>query len=618
MTDPDPTPLSIACARSRGTRTHVRCSALAICVLTAAACSVAPGSPGAGPRARARNVILFLADAGGLATLSAASLLGHGSPQKLFVQSWPHVGLVDTSAASEWVTDSAAGMTAIVTGHKTHNGVVSQGTDAVYGKKDGTPLKTLLEHAEERGLLTGVVSDTTIADATPAACYAHANDRDKYGEIFLQIFAPRFGDGVDVVLGPGRSEVYGPAVRALGQDLDTVARGHGRPVYASLDEMAPDAQRGLVVTQGPIDLAHAARVALRALSRSPKGYFLMIESDVHTDDPEAGLRRLVAFDALIREIAGIASLPTHSCSSPRTTLSTSGSSQAVPSGRCSRAPREAKGALGRSPAGGSLRLPFIRVDNDHTGEEVVAAARGPGAERVRGFLPNVALFQNRDGSLRLDGGHSGAAIATTAGVPSRAYSALSAFVAVSACCCSAAAPISPPMPPNDVRRGRLASYRRGSLRPEHRGDPGAAEDKRPPWPPVTVRVRIATPRAAGEKRTVTTWVWLAARGVDRSTHDRVGSGGGRGTGQGPPARVLYGQAQLPDRSQAQGAEGQAGCVDREHRGHRIPSPLSTSRLPPRTREGEAGPRHPGWWVRNAASRPGSDWRPESRRRFPPR
>jgi alkaline phosphatase len=207
----------------------------------------------------------------------------------------------------------------------------------------------------------------------------------------LQIFTPRFGDGVDVVLGPGRSEVYG-AVRALGQDLDTVARGHGRPVYASLDEIAPDAQRGLVVTQGPIDLAHAARVALRALSRSPKGYFLMIESDVHTDDPEAGLRRLVAFDALIREIAGTASSDTlllftadHSFDFR---VFAGGPERPLLEGA-----REAKGALGGSPAGGSLRLPFVRVDNDHTGEEVVAAALGPGAERVRGFLPNVALFQ---------------------------------------------------------------------------------------------------------------------------------------------------------------------------------------------------------------------------------
>ncbi len=38
------------------------------------------------------------------------------------------------------------------------------------------------------------------ADATPAACYGHANDRAKQGDIYLQIFSPRFGDGVDVVV----------------------------------------------------------------------------------------------------------------------------------------------------------------------------------------------------------------------------------------------------------------------------------------------------------------------------------------------------------------------------------------------------------------------------------
>src|SRR5687767_4328370 len=153
---------------------------------------------------KAKNIILFLADAGGLPTVSGASILGYGEPQKLFVQSWKHIGLSDTSAALQWVTDSAAGMTAIMTGQKTHNGVISQGPDALRGEKDGTLLKTILEYAEEQGLSTGVVSNVNIADATPAACYSHANDRRKFGEIFLQVFEPRFGDGVDVVLGIGR------------------------------------------------------------------------------------------------------------------------------------------------------------------------------------------------------------------------------------------------------------------------------------------------------------------------------------------------------------------------------------------------------------------------------
>ena len=67
---------------------------------------------------KAKHVILFLADAGGLPTVNAASIFGYGEPQKLFIQRWKHIGLSDTSSASQWVTDSAAGMTAIVTGRK--------------------------------------------------------------------------------------------------------------------------------------------------------------------------------------------------------------------------------------------------------------------------------------------------------------------------------------------------------------------------------------------------------------------------------------------------------------------------------------------------------------------
>jgi alkaline phosphatase len=32
------------------------------------------------------------------------------------------------------------------------------------------------------------------------------------------------------------------------------------------------------------------------------------------------------------------------------------------------------------------------MDNSHTGEEVLVAAQGPGAERVRGYMANTDLF----------------------------------------------------------------------------------------------------------------------------------------------------------------------------------------------------------------------------------
>ena len=45
-----------------------------------------------------------------------------------------------------------------------------------------------------------------------------------------------------------------------------------------------------------------------------------------------------------------------------------------------------------APDGGK-ETPIVRVGDGHTGEEVLVAAQGPGAERVRGFFPNTRLFE---------------------------------------------------------------------------------------------------------------------------------------------------------------------------------------------------------------------------------
>ncbi|MBK9168487.1 MAG: alkaline phosphatase [Bryobacterales bacterium] len=339
---------------------------------------------------RARNVILVLADAGGVATVQAASIQAHGAPLKLFLQSTPHVALMDTTTASKWVSDSAAGMTAIVTGQKTHNGVISQGPDTVRGEKDGTPLKTILEYAEELGLSTGVVSTQNIADATPAACYAHANNRSKFGEIFLEIFSPRFGDGVDIVFGVGRQRIF-DAVRELGQDLEAIAKEKGRPIFASLSEVPADAQRAIAVQDDPIDFVEATRVALRALSRNPKGYFLMVECDAHTTNLEAGLDRLIRCDNLMREVSGLVNMDEtlllftadHSFD---LRIRGGGPDEPLLAG-WEKWKKENEGKRVET-----IRIPAVRVDNGHTAEEVPLTAFGPGAELVKGYLPNTRVF----------------------------------------------------------------------------------------------------------------------------------------------------------------------------------------------------------------------------------
>lgn len=337
---------------------------------------------------KARNVILFLADAGGVSTLHGASLLGYGEPAKLRVQHWPNLGLSETSPVDEFVSDSANGMSSIVTGVKTRNGVISQGPDVVRGKTDGVPTKTILEYAEEHGLRTGVVTTQSIADATPAATYAHANDRKKWGEIFPQAFLPRFGDGVDVLFGAGRRQI-GEQLAARGTSFDALARANKRPIHATLDAL-PTSERRPVVVGDTMDARTATLKALDILEQSPTGYLLVVEWDAHTDDPREGLQNVVDFDKLIAEVEKRVDLKDtlliftadHSFG-----LQVDGGrrGQDVLAGY-----NAWKAAYSKAD---TVRLQNVFVNRTHTGEEVAALAIGPGAERVRGYFPNTHLFE---------------------------------------------------------------------------------------------------------------------------------------------------------------------------------------------------------------------------------
>lgn len=337
---------------------------------------------------RARNIILFLADAGGVASVNAASLLAYGEPLKLHIQQWPNLGLSETSPIDDFVSDSANGMSAIMTGIKTRNGVISQSPDAVRGHRDGTPTKTLLEYAEEHGLLTGVVTNMPITDATPAATYAHSNDRGKWGEIFPQAFSPRFGDGVDVLIGAGRRQI-GEQMAETGGSFEALSRTHRRPIYAALDQ-APATNARPVVVADDIDVRAAALRALDLLQNSPKGYLLVIEWDAHTDDPRQGLRNIADLDRLIAEIEGRVDL--------RDTLMLFTADHSfglqVDGGTRGQDVLEGYDAWKASGADDEvIRLKNVLVNRSHTAEEVPALAIGPGADQVRGYFANTHLFE---------------------------------------------------------------------------------------------------------------------------------------------------------------------------------------------------------------------------------
>jgi alkaline phosphatase len=334
---------------------------------------------------KAKNVILFIGDAGGIPTLHATSLYKHGHPTKLFIQSMPYLALMDTSAADVWVTDSAAGMSAIVTGQKTNNGVLSQSAAAVRGKKDGETLQTILEHAEQRGLSTGVLTNMAITDATPAACYSHSNDRGATGKIFAQVLKPRFGDGADVLIGSGRGQVI-KSTAELGIEIEAALKERGYAVYDSLDAVSTGNKRVVALLETKDFSVHdAVDRALAILSKNPKGYFLMVEWDAHTDNLRRGLEQAAQLDTAIRHTAEMVkddTLIVFAADHSFDIRVRAGSRNApiLPSSPA-------------DPGGEESSRPNIRVSNGHTGEQVLVTARGPGAHRVRGFIENSDLFR---------------------------------------------------------------------------------------------------------------------------------------------------------------------------------------------------------------------------------
>lgn len=335
----------------------------------------------AGKEKKAKNVVLFLGDAGGIPTLNAASLHGYGAPGKLIMQQWPNLGLSETSPVGGWVTDSAAGMTAIVTGHKTKNGVISQSSKAVPGKVDGEALKTILEYAEEHGLSTGVISNMAMADATPAACFAHANHRRKYAEIMAQIARPRFGDGVDLVIGGGAKTIY-TATKEAGYDLRGELAAKGYAVYDKPGDIPPSARRVVALFDEAFDPLPVVRQAIEVLSRNPKGYFLMVEWDMHTNNAKRGLDNVLTMDKLIRQTAGQVGKDTM-------LLFTADHSFELRL----RSGKPGQPIVPADPKALKEQSSPLQVGTAHTADEVLVSATGPGSGRVKGYMPNTEIFR---------------------------------------------------------------------------------------------------------------------------------------------------------------------------------------------------------------------------------
>lgn len=139
------------------------------------------------PTPKAKNIIIFIGDGMGVSTVTAARILAGqqlgnaGEEHQLSFDKMPFTALSKTYNVDAQVSDSAGTMTAMMSGVKTNAGLIGLNEHAKRGDcqtQPGTELITTLEIAEIAGLATGIVTNTRITHATPAATYAKAADRN--------------------------------------------------------------------------------------------------------------------------------------------------------------------------------------------------------------------------------------------------------------------------------------------------------------------------------------------------------------------------------------------------------------------------------------------------------
>lgn len=250
--------------------------------------------------AEVRNVILMIGDGMGLEQVSCAWVVNHG---KLNFDNMSVLGLSRTWSASDLITDSGAGGTALAAGVKTAN-------DHVGSDPDGGPLYSFLVDAGKAGMKTGVVTTCHLADATPADFCSH----NVYRYNFDDIIADYLDCGVDYIAGGGRD--YFTTKREDSRNIEDEMAAKGYHVVhdeaglkgASLPVLGLMSGDNLPVAMERGDLfRHMVSEGLAKISADGNRFAMMIEGSciddwLHGNDIGKAMEELLDFDRTLGDV----------------------------------------------------------------------------------------------------------------------------------------------------------------------------------------------------------------------------------------------------------------------------------------------------------------------------
>jgi alkaline phosphatase len=272
-------------------------------------------------RQSSKNIILFIGDGMGVEHRKAAQWALLSDTGKLSMDDMPTSGLLMTHSANNSITDSAAAATAIATGVKTDNGVISLDVNL-------NVVPTILEDAKNQNKRVGLVTTSLITDATPAAFASHIESRYLMAEIAKQILTT----GVDVILGGGEDEFL--PTSEIGCFPEAGERSDGKNLIYEVSEkyvyvcntvsfelVEPSFTFGLIglfADEGMTrpfspSLASMTQKAIDILSKGSNGFFLMVESGQidwvsHNNDAANVITDILDFDEAIEVAKQFASV----------------------------------------------------------------------------------------------------------------------------------------------------------------------------------------------------------------------------------------------------------------------------------------------------------------------
>lgn len=319
-----------------------------------------------------KNVIYIIGDGMGTSHVYSSIVAQKGKSQFL---RFPYTGFSRTYSANKYTTDSGAGGTALMTMHKVDNNHVGMSSD-------GKSYCSMLERATKKNKQVGFVVTSSVLDATPASTYAHVTNRRMYDTISMQMAKAPF----TVMIGGDRNH-FMPEHRNDGlSPLDTLA-ARGYTLAFTLDEMEKVKAGPLcaLVTDGDPAaagnrdemLCRGVKKALKILSKSKKGFFLMIEGSqidwaCHDNDFKHLKAEMEDFEHMLKIVLDWAEKDRNTLVVVTADHETGGLS--LPDGDLSRGKNEFNFATGK-----------------HTGVMVPVFAFGPYSHKFTGIHQNIDI-----------------------------------------------------------------------------------------------------------------------------------------------------------------------------------------------------------------------------------